>query len=95
MRQCPGIYFADEVLGREAKVSGTGLGVWEVIQRYQAVKGNEKRLHKALPHVGAVGLRAALLYYRQYPREIDEAIAENVLAFEALEARYPGLVRRV
>jgi len=94
MRQCPGIYFADEILGREAKVSGTGLGVWEVIQRYQAVKGNEKRLHKALPHVGAVGLRAALLYYRQYPREIDEAIAENVLAFEALEAKYPGLMRR-
>jgi uncharacterized protein (DUF433 family) len=94
MRQCPGIYFADETLGREAKVAGTGLGVWEVIERYQAVKGQEKKLHKALPHVGAAGLRAALLYYRECPREIDDAIAENALAFEALEAKYPGLVRR-
>lgn len=32
MRACPGIYFADEPTGREAKVGGTGLGVWEVIR---------------------------------------------------------------
>jgi len=94
MRQCPGIYFADEIPGREAKVAGTGLGVWEVIQGYQAVKANEKKLHKALPHVGPAGLKSALLYYRQYPQEIDEAIAENALTLEALEVRYPGLVRR-
>src|SRR5437867_8169451 len=29
MRQCPGIYFADEPSGRTAKIGGTGLGVWE------------------------------------------------------------------
>ena len=68
--------------------------MWEVIQGYQAVKGNEKKLHKTLPHVGPAGLRSALLYYRQYPREIDEAIAENALTFEALEVKHPGLVRR-
>src|SRR5687767_7796304 len=27
MRQCPGIYFADEPSGRTAKIGGTGLGV--------------------------------------------------------------------
>jgi uncharacterized protein (DUF433 family) len=94
MRQCPGVYFADEPAGRVAKVGGTGLGVWEVIQQYQVLKESEKRLHKTLPHVGAAGLKSALLYYRQYPREIDEAIAENSLSFEALEAKYPGLIRR-
>jgi len=26
--------------------------------------------------------------------EIDEAIAENALTFEALEVKYPGLARR-
>ncbi|MGH7422626.1 MAG: hypothetical protein ACREJ1_02990, partial [Candidatus Methylomirabilales bacterium] len=31
IRECPGIYFADEPAGREAKVGGTGLAVWEVI----------------------------------------------------------------
>src|SRR3989442_11212992 len=32
MRQCPGIYFADEPSGRTAKIGGTGLGVWEVLR---------------------------------------------------------------
>src|SRR5213593_2658461 len=30
MRQCPGIYFAEELSGRTAKIGGTGLAVWEV-----------------------------------------------------------------
>jgi uncharacterized protein (DUF433 family) len=32
LRMCPGIYFEDEPSGREAKLAGTGLGVWEVIR---------------------------------------------------------------
>jgi hypothetical protein len=32
MRQCPGIYFADEPSGRTAKIGGTGLAVWEVLR---------------------------------------------------------------
>ena len=94
MRQCPGIYFADEILGREAKVSGTGLGVWEVIRDYQTVKGNERKLARTLPHLGAAGLKSALLYYQRYADEIDDAIADNALPFEVLDARYPGLMRR-
>src|SRR5215831_2028315 len=34
MRQCPGIYFADEPSGRTAKIGGTGLGVWEVVRDF-------------------------------------------------------------
>jgi hypothetical protein len=36
MREVPGVYFANEPAGREAKVAGTGLGVWEVIRDYLA-----------------------------------------------------------
>ncbi len=93
MRQCPGIYFADEILGREAKVAGTGLGVWEVIRDYQAVKGNERKLARVLPHLGTVGLKSALLYYDRYPSEIDDAIAENEAAFRALKAGASGFAR--
>lgn len=95
LRECPGIYFANEPAGREAKVSGTGLGVWEVIRDYHAVKGNERKFNKILPHVGKAGLKAALLYYGRYPDEIDAAIDDNAsLTFEVLQARLPGLVRR-
>jgi uncharacterized protein (DUF433 family) len=95
LRQCPGIHFADEASGREAKVSGTGLGVWEVIRDYKAVKGNERQLRKILPHISAARLKAALLYYARFPDEVDAAIDENAsLTFETLQVRFPGLVRR-
>lgn len=77
-RTCPGIYFADEPAGRVAKVAGTGLGVWEVIRDYKAVKGNQKKLKKWLPHVSSAQLKAAVLYHASFPQEIDAEIADNV-----------------
>ncbi len=95
MRACPGIYFADEPAGREAKVAGTGLGVWEVIRDYLAEEGNAEKVKEALPQVGDAELKAALLYYKKYPQEIDAEIAENAaLTPEAVEARFPGLLRK-
>ena len=94
MRQCPGIYFADEPAGRVAKVGGTGLGVWEVIRDWQAVKGDERKLARVLPHLGAVGLKAALLYYERYAPEVDDAIADNEAAFRTLKAGAGRLARQ-
>lgn len=95
MRACPGIYFADEPAGREAKVAGTGLGVWEIIRDYQAEGEDEGKLGESLPRLSAAQVKAALLYYRKYPQEIDLEIAENAaLTPEAVEAKYPGLLRK-
>jgi uncharacterized protein (DUF433 family) len=94
MRECPGIYFADEPAGREAKVAGTGLGVWEVIRDYLAASQDERALRKALPQLSAAQIRACLLYYAKYPREVDAEIQENAaLTREALDRRSPHLVR--
>ena len=94
MRECPGIYFADEPAGREAKVGGTGLGVWEVIRDCKAAGQDERALHKALPQLSAAQIRACLLYYAKYPQEIDVEIQEDVaLTREALHRRFPGLAR--
>ncbi len=68
LRECPGIYFADEPAGRVAKVSGTGLGVWEVINTYQGVRGSLRQLRRWHPHVSPAQLKAALLYYDQSGR---------------------------
>lgn len=87
LRDCPGIYFADEPAGREAKVQGTGLGVWEVMRDYKAVKGNHEELREILAHVGPGELKAALLYYERYPEEIDAAIEDSARAFEEGAAR--------
>lgn len=94
MRECPGIYFADEPAGREAKVAGTGLGVWEVIRDYAAAGRDERALRKAFPQLSAAQFKVCLLYYRKYPQEIDAQIAENAaLTREAVQAKLPGLVR--
>ena len=95
MRACPGIYFADEPAGREAKVAGTGLGVWEVVRDYLVEGGNAEKVKEALPQVGDADLKAALLYYKKYPQEVYAEIAENAaLTREAVEARFPGLLRK-
>lgn len=94
MRQCPGIYFADEPAGREAKVAGTGLGVWEVIRDYLAAGRDERAVRKALPQLSTAQIRACLLYYAKYAREVDAEIQENAeLTREALDRRLPHLVR--
>jgi uncharacterized protein (DUF433 family) len=94
IRECPGIYFADEPAGREAKVAGTGLAVWEVIRDYVAAGKDEKLVRKALPRLSAGQVKACLIYYSKYPQEIEAAIEENAaLTREAVQGQIPGLVR--
>ena len=93
MRECPGIYFADEPGGREAKVGGSGLGVWEVLRDYLAAGRDERALRKSLPRLSAAQVKACLLYYRRYPQEIDAEIRENAaLTRGAIQARFRGFV---
>ena len=93
MRECPGIYFADEPGGREAKVAGSGLGVWEVLRDYLAAGRDERALRKSLPQLSAAQVKAGLLYYRRYPEEIDAEIRENAaLTRGAIQTRFRGLV---
>lgn len=93
MRQCPGIYFANEPSGRTAKIGGTGLGVWEVMRDF----GNDQdidRLRKAFPQLSQAQITAALMYYARYRGEVQAEIDANAaLTREAIERQYPGLVR--
>jgi len=83
LRECPGIYFVDEPTGRVAKVSGTGLGVWEVINTYRGVGGSQRRLRRWHPHLSPAQLKAALVYYERQREEIDGAIEENRAVYGA------------
>jgi len=93
MRQCPGIYFADEPSGRTAKIGGTGLGVWEVLRDY-GTDQDADRLRKAFPWLSQAQITAAFMYYARYRDEVQAEIDANAaLTPEAIEKRYPGLVR--
>jgi uncharacterized protein (DUF433 family) len=93
MRQCPGIYFADEPSGRTAKIGGTGLGVWEIVR--DLGKGQDAgRIRKAFPQLSQAQITAALMYYARYRDEVQAQIDANAaLTPEAIERQYPGLVR--
>jgi uncharacterized protein (DUF433 family) len=93
MRQCPGIYFADEPSGRTAKIGGTGLGVWEVLRDFTTDQ-NPERIRKAFPQLLQAQVTAALMYYTRYRDEVQAKIDANAgLTPEAIERQYPGLVR--
>ena len=94
-RECPGINFADEPAGRVAKIAGTGLGVWEVIRDYLTCGKNIRLVKKGLPDLSDADVQTALFYYARYPREIDEAIAENeTLYHERMQLQTSGAPRR-
>jgi len=94
LRECPGIYFADEPAGRDAKVAGTGLGVWEVIATLNAVRGNTKKWRAWHPSLSDAQARAALLYYERYQPEIDAVIAESESLYKAGKAPPVKAARR-
>jgi uncharacterized protein (DUF433 family) len=93
MRECPGVYFATEPSGRTAKVSGTGLGVWEVLRDFVRDEDLD-RVRRAFPQLSPAQITAALIYYKRYPAEVRREVDANAaLTAEVLEQRYPGLVR--
>jgi len=77
MHRCPGIVFSEGVSGRRARIAGTGIEVWEVIANYKSVGEDVARLHTILHWLSELQLRAALGYYRAYPKEIDRLMAQN------------------
>ena len=77
MHRCPGIVFSEGVSGRRARIAGTGIEVWEVIANYKSVGEDVARLRTTLHWLSELQLRAALGYYRAYPKEIDHLMAQN------------------
>jgi hypothetical protein len=85
------IDFRDSVVGRQVYIQGSSLAVWEVMMIVRAYKGNAK---KAAEHLEwpEFRVRAAMHYTEAYPREINEALAENdAMDFEALKKLAPDI----
>lgn len=91
MRRIPGIVFADDASGgRVARVAGTGLDVFEIVQGYRSVESSWTRLRDSFHWLSDAQLRAALAYAEAYPQEIEARIRrEEQWAPEAVWQRYP------
>jgi uncharacterized protein (DUF433 family) len=91
MRRIPGVLFADSPSGgRVARIAGTGLEVFEVVQAYRSVENSWARLKEAFHWLSDTQLRAALAYAEAYPDEIEERIRrDEQWTAEAAWKRYP------
>ncbi len=91
MRRIPGIVFADSPSGgRVARVAGTGIEVFEVVQAYRSVENSWARLKESFHWLSDTQLKAALAYAEAYPDEIEERIRrDEQWTPEATWKRYP------
>ncbi len=88
-RLVPGIYFMDEPAGRVAKVPGTGLGVWEVMDGLRSVDGDEAALRRGFHWLTRQQIDVALAYARLFPDEIESRLAlEDSITPECLRQRF-------
>jgi len=77
----PGIVFVDEPAGRRARVAGTGLDVWEVVE---TVQDNEGSIADAAAYLDVPErvVLDAMRYYADFPYEIDAWSADNARYWE-------------
>jgi len=95
MKNCPGIIFADGPTGRRARVSGTGIDVWEIAAAFKETGENYPKLQKVYHWLSEPQLRSALSYYALYPEEIDARVMRNKdLTREKVSKRFPFLAKK-
>jgi uncharacterized protein (DUF433 family) len=87
MRLFPGIAFRGTDWDRRAWVMGTAFDVWQIVEAYQDIGSVERMADDGSASERQIGL--ALAYYKQFPDEIDEAIAEDKRPLEQLEREFP------
>jgi len=90
MRRIPGIGFADGPTGRRARIAGTGLDVFEIVQVYRQEQQDWEHLRSTYHWLSEQQLRAALAYAEAYPEEIDDRLRdEERWTPEEIWKRYP------
>lgn len=95
MKNCPGIIFADGPAGRRARVSGTGIDVWEIVAAFREAGENYTELQNMYHWLSEPQLRSALSYYALYPEEIDARVMRNKdLTLEKVSKRFPFLTKK-
>jgi hypothetical protein len=87
MRMFPGIAFRGADWERRAWVIGTAFDAWQLVEAYQDM-GSVARVAED-GSAGERQIRLALDYYKMFPDEIDQAIAENRQPLEQLEREFP------
>jgi uncharacterized protein (DUF433 family) len=94
MRRVPGILFADGATGRRARIGGTGIEVFEVIDVYELFGRDREKVLQDLPQLEPHQVDAAIAYYEAYPDDITPRLRSEETdneVMQALWAKYPQM----
>ena len=84
------IEYRDSPIGRQPYMKGSGLAVWEVVMIARQHEMNAESMARDYPYP-VRNLISALSFYEAYPEEIDQAIEDNDVGYEALKRLLPNL----
>jgi uncharacterized protein (DUF433 family) len=85
-----GVEYRDTPLGRQPYMKGSGLAVWEVVMLARPRGMSAERIAQDYPYP-VEHIQAALAYYEANRDEIDQAIEENQIGFDAMKRLLPNV----
>jgi uncharacterized protein (DUF433 family) len=83
------IEYRDSPVGRQPYMKGSGLAIWEVIMIVKRYDMDAERVIKDYPHP-LENIKAAINFYQAYQEEIDQAIEDNNMGYEAIKCLLPN-----
>ncbi len=92
-RRFPGIAFRGPEHDRRPWLIGTALDVWQVIEAYEDFDSIEKMVRGS--DLSERQIITALAYHKQYPEEVDAAIAQNRRDPDELRELYPVITYEI
>ena len=84
------VEFRDSPIGRQPYMKGSGLAIWEVITIARPREMNAEQIAQDYPYP-VENIRAALNFYEAYRDEIDQAIEDNGIGYEAMKRLLPNV----
>jgi uncharacterized protein (DUF433 family) len=85
-----GIEYRDSSVGRQPYMKGSGLAIWEVIMIARRYEMDAESMARDYPYA-VENIKAALNFYAAYQDEIDQAIEDNNIGFEAMKRLMPNI----
>lgn len=85
-----GIEYRDSPIGRQPYMKGSGLAIWEVILLARNYDLDATRMAQDYPYP-VDNIKASIHFYEAYQEEIDQAIEDNNIGYEAMKRLLPNI----
>jgi uncharacterized protein (DUF433 family) len=84
------VEYRDSPIGRQPYMKGSGLAIWEVIMIAKRYDMDAEKIAEHYPYP-VPNIKAALNFYDAYHDEIEQAIEDNHIGFEAMKRLLPNI----